>query len=424
MGLETDLKYYDIVENIRSGPHRDEPEPLLSLLTSSHPWLGGTINSSVSAYSSTKQYTPRFVQRGADLVENTVGAVGRRTGVEGGIRRYLDSRRPSELDIAALNGGHGATKEEQHNNELTRTSTGKESMDSLPAYDSNRSPSYEEALQPQSQSTALSSQQRPPISRSWSTQFMISTSGLGAALNDTSLQSLKYCLAILTRANGHVRNLMDALRRLLSRYAESQASHAARQHHHSQNGDNASSPDAMDVDGRTPSNGGDAAQQQTALVTATSEIANEIRKLNHEIWQTFHNVVDYVSQYTGGALPENASTIVRWQLMSVPGRWHRAARASANSPTSPAQPQTQDGDGERADEPVVSSARRMLAFAIEGLDMMDQVGGVVDSTIVSAEKWLDTMGRRRREEQQYRRDGAVGLPLPVQAQAQGPGKTG
>jgi hypothetical protein len=85
-----------------------EPEPLLSLLTSNHPWLGGTINGSISAYNTTKGYTPRFVQYGAELIErnigspmvNTVSSVGRRTGMEQNIRRYLgeQGRRPSDLE--------------------------------------------------------------------------------------------------------------------------------------------------------------------------------------------------------------------------------------------------------------------------------------------------------------------------------------
>lgn len=38
----------------------------------------------------------------------------------------------------------------------------------------------------------------------------------------------------------------------------------------------------------------------------------------------------------------------------------------------------------------------MIVLATEGLDMMAQVSGVLDSTIASAEGWCDRLGRRRR----------------------------
>ena len=81
-----------------SGPNS---EPLLSLLTTSHPLIGSTINTSLSAYSASKNYSPRFkssaeyVERRFTPVVNTVGSVGRITGVEGGVRWFLGGRRPS-----------------------------------------------------------------------------------------------------------------------------------------------------------------------------------------------------------------------------------------------------------------------------------------------------------------------------------------
>src|SRR5215469_14756472 len=85
---------------------QDEPEPLLSLLTASHPWVGNTINGSLSAYETTKYYSPAFVRSSAEFVEraigsplsNTVGSISRRTGVEAGVRRYLGQRRSSDTE--------------------------------------------------------------------------------------------------------------------------------------------------------------------------------------------------------------------------------------------------------------------------------------------------------------------------------------
>lgn len=363
-GYETPLKYYPMsIEHTRPGTDlQQQPEPLLSLLTSAHPWLGGTLNGSLSAYSSTKSFSPRFVQYGADLVENTVGTVGRVSGVEGSIRRYLESRDDG------VRGRKEIQSPEEHSSAERRKVSGASSVDTLPLYDENRSPAYEEQGGRAVAGPSLTLAQRPRMARSWSTQLMISTSGLGAALNEASLRSLKYCLQILSHANGHVRDLMEALRRVLEEYCFAAP---AAQHQIAEK-----STDAMDVD-----------EQETPGRPGAQIIAQRIRQINDEIWNTIKTVVNTVSKYTGGALPENASAIVRWQLMSVPQRWRRAAVQA--TPAS-----EEEGREEQEREPV-SSAKRMLAFGVEGLEMMDQVAGVVDSTIISAERWLDSMGRRQ-----------------------------
>lgn len=393
-GYETTLNYFPIgIEHTRPGAHHDKAEPLLSLLTSSHPWLGGTINGSLSAYSSTKSYSPRFIQNGAEFVEknigspmaSTVGAVGRRTGVEGSLRRYLRSQRPSRsqrIDPEILNDTmnkkrkvsvdddigdamdleHSVHETPQYICDLKMTARNN-SVDTLPIYDENKSPAYEEDTD-SAVCESRKSRDGPHSNRSWSTQLMISTSGLGAALSEGSLRSLKYCLAILRNANGHVRHLMQALKQLVRDYNKSPER-------------SLEEGEMSSVSDKTR----DAMQIDTNLPSEATLIAERIRKLNDEIWQTFKNVVNIVSRYTGGALPENASAVVRWQLMSVPRRWQRAVTRSAHA----------------SSDDAVSSANRMLAFAVEGLDMMEQVGGVVDSTIVSAEKWLDSLGRKRQE---------------------------
>lgn len=367
------------------GVGNDSQEPLLSLITTSHPWLGGTINGSLSAYEATKSHSPRFIQYGADFVErnfgspvaSTVGTVGRRTGVEGSIRRYLGSRRPSELeriDPNLLNEGvnkkrkieamgadgiDAETRDTLQEGDVRRASM-IASTDSLPVYDENRSPSYEEAISPNSQKV-----RRPTANRSWSTQLMISTSGLGAALSDNSLQSLKHCLGNLRLANKHVYTLMQALKELLRDYDQIPSSTL-------EEGTltNPQDQDVLMTDSRTTFD--------------SSLLSQRIRGVSDEIWQTMQRVVATISRYTGGALPENASRFVKSQLMSVPRRWHSVISR-------------QQAQAVATDE-AISGAHRMLAFAIEGLDMMEQVGGAVDSTIQSAEKWLDTMGRRKVDE--------------------------
>lgn len=377
----------------------------------------------MSAYASTKSHSPGFIRHSADLIEkhigspisHTVGSVGRRTGVEGSLRKYLGSGTPSRQQREAdmidpdLLGQETSNKRRKISGEeedttfdipVQRTLSGNMSVDNLPVYDENRSPAYEASESP---SSSLSQQQRSSASRSWSTQLMISTSGLGAALNEASLRSLKYVLNILRNANTRVKTLMEALRTLLKDYEEGRLSSTQQQleegslNEKSQSLNEKSDQRSRD---RPPSEG--------------SIIVKRIQALNAEIWQTLKAVVNTVSKYTGGALPENASVIVRWQLMSVPRRWQKAVKLHGDAGetrqggTQPEQKrQGDEREGRRESEKetekeALTSAHRMLAFALEGIDMMEQVGGVVDSTISSAERWLDSMGRRGQGERDDR----------------------
>ena len=137
-----------------------ETEPLLQLFASKHPWVGGTMNASINSsmfvYNTTKHYSPRFVQYGANLVErniatpmaNTVGSVGRYTGVEGGLRRYLDEGRPRDIE-----------KGDEDRMDIDSDNIRRDSAENLPPYRSSKPPSYREEYSP----AALDrSQQRPP----------------------------------------------------------------------------------------------------------------------------------------------------------------------------------------------------------------------------------------------------------------------
>lgn len=383
-----------------------EPEPLLSLITSNHPWLGGTINGSISAYNTTKGYTPRFVQYGAELIErnigspmvNTVSSVGRRTGMEKNIRRYLGEvhRRPSDLE--AGDGEASRSKRQRIASPAgdamdvddalaaSRTRGGSQSSsqslyaESLPAYDDQRSPNYEELVRSPARSTSgkeVGHRSNTPQDRrvNWSTQLIMTTSGLGVALSDTSLRSLKQCLSLLRSATTHIDSVMRALTLVLEEYE------AALEHRRQRN-----EQATTDEKGMQRMEG---TMAEMGLVDADKDvqvrrIADRIKALSSDIWTTLQGVVQSVSRYTGGALPQNASNVVRSQLMSVPQRWQLAGRNATNG--------SQDAENAGGEE--VRGANRMLAFAKEGLDMMGQITTVVDGTVQSAESWLARIGRR------------------------------
>ncbi|KAF2402852.1 Opi1-domain-containing protein [Trichodelitschia bisporula] len=329
----------------------DDPEPLLSLLTASHPWLGGTIETSLSAYNTTKHYSPAFLRNSAEFVERNIGSpvvgavncVSRHTGVETGIRRYLGTRRLSD-------GGaeHAGPKRRRVEPDVE-----KGAFEPLPAYDDNRSPRYVETEPRNDQ-------------RDWRTNLAVTTSGLGAALSETSLRNLKTCLRLLRGAAQHLAGLMHTLQELLRDYERSLAGGE---------GDEAVERQTQRAYALTP-------EQQAA----SHALAQRIRSLGHDVLRTLHGVVRAVSTHAGSALPANAGAFVRRQLLSIPQRW-RIAEAGAG-----------EGGAGVGGEETARWGRSMVGFTRQGLEMIEQVGLVVGATVESAEGWLERMGRRQGED--------------------------
>ena len=133
--------------------------------------------------------------------------------------------------------------------------------------------------------------------------------------------------------------------------------------------------------------------ENTAIVVRSeaerAELHAKIAELKKDVLKTLKGVVDIVSKYAGGALPENARILVRKHLTSLPQRFR-----VANSRTTDSNPRgLEQGDAE-----VTEGANRVLVLAQEGLDMMAQVSGVLDGTIISAEEWCERLGRKTKEE--------------------------
>ncbi|KAJ5177174.1 uncharacterized protein N7482_003051 [Penicillium canariense] len=341
-----------------TSPEPSQPEPLLSLLTSSHPLISSAINGSVSAYTTSKSYSARF-KSGAEFIErnigspvaNTVGTVGRKTGVESGLRWALQ-RRESGAD------SNHASKRRKVNGEATPQAvdaekTSEDSMapartrspsdlsmaETLPPYDEMRSPGYEEKPGRQTSPT-------------WQSRLVISTSGLGVAMSEESLRSLQYCLTWLRWANGRLGRAIVALQTVMTEW----------ENHRRQS--------------QTDLESGERAESASLLT-------QRIQAVKADVLSTLKQVVDVVSKYAGGALPENARHLVRRHLTSLPHRFQMAS-TSQPPPDSPA-----------ASSDATVGAHRILVLANEGLDILGQVSGVVNDTLVSAEHWCERLGRKR-----------------------------
>jgi hypothetical protein len=178
-------------------------------------------------------------------------------------------------------------------------------------------------------------------------------------MSDESLRSLQYCLTWLRWANGRLGKAIIALQSAVTEWENQKA----RQQGQSQS----------DVEA------GGSRQENASL------LIQRIQAVKADVLSTLKQVVDVVSKYAGGALPENARHLVRRHLTSLPHRF-QVASTSQPPPDSPA-----------ASSDATVSAHRILVLAQEGLDMMAQVSGVVNDTLVSAEHWCERLGRKRPE---------------------------
>jgi hypothetical protein len=200
-------------------------------------------------------------------------------------------------------------------------------------------------------------------------------------MSEESLRSLKYCLGWLRWANEHIGKVILALKQVLEQY---------------DHGSPSSTSGVIEGNGTgwTYPNEKGGVQGNGQLVVRSdaerSALNAKIAELKNDVLKTLKEVVDIVSKYAGGALPENARVLVRKHLTSLPQRFRLASSATVNGV-----------NGERPDREVTEGANRVMVLAKEGLDMMAQVSGVLDGTIVSAEEWCERLGRKRREEVEH-----------------------
>ncbi|RMZ92203.1 hypothetical protein DV736_g582, partial [Chaetothyriales sp. CBS 134916] len=319
------------VKDNKTSFNSNESQPLLTLFTSQYPLAGSLINGSIYAYRTTQAYIPGAEWTGRNVAGPIAGTVARIPGLEDGLRWYLQPKKDTKDNAA----GRPLTPDLEKAQALEF-----HSPDSLPAYDEGgRSPPYTE------HQIALQTQPRDPPG--WRQQLVISSSGLGVAMSDESLRSLRFCLQWLRWANGRLGEAIHSLKVLLNSYGS--------------------------VDNPTQSPLQDDRERIQAAMTV------RIATLKNDVLQTIKQVVDIVSRYAGGALPENARNLVHRHLTSLPQRFTIANAHSAD--------EENNNETEKA-------AGRVMLLATEGLDMMTQVSRVVNDTLVSAEGWCERLGKR------------------------------
>ncbi|KAI1362941.1 transcription factor Opi1-domain-containing protein [Xylaria arbuscula] len=364
-----------------------QPEPLLSLLTTASPFLATTINSATSAYTNSKNYYPQ-IKTSIEYVEGYVmpiaGSVGRVTGVENGVRWILRRAQPNGDDVGEqgsnkrrkVGSGDGSYRDGASDSgsgaqtpraSLEIPDDRRSSMDTLPAYDDFRSPPYAEQFP---------GPDGHPNRGPWHVRLMMTTSGLRISMSEESMHSLKYCLSWIRWANVHIEHAVNALNDAMEKYE--QKGEASGAHSNSANGDE----------------------------MMRRQLAAKISFLCSDVLKTLQNVINTVSQYAGGALPENARELVRRHLTSLPQRFHLASMASDREASNRSAASMEEGrsEDEQREETkkteTLESGRRARILAKEGLAMMSQVSRILTGTLTSAELWCERESKKMREQRE------------------------
>ncbi|CAK7268978.1 transcriptional regulator opi1 [Sporothrix epigloea] len=305
----------------------------------------------------------------------------------------------SRIDRSAPNANPpNVSRDDMHEERRLSMST----VETLPAYDDYRSPEYTEAIcggsLSQNQSTPASGtttpalqeqQQQSPQSQhqnegtinqtaAWQSRIVMSTSGLSVSMSEESLRSLKYCFNWLRWAHGNIDKVIDSLKTVLDQYDS-----AGR-----------TAGESAQADGAAASPRGDEGEDSIAVQAHLNELAARVATLRGDLLQTLRGAVDTVSKYAGGALPDNARVLVRRHLTSLPQRFSLANQAEAEAVAKAMRSRKDGRRGPASGKEVREGAQRVLVLAKEGLDMMSQVSGVLDSTIVSAEEWCERLGKK------------------------------
>ncbi|KAG6877916.1 hypothetical protein C0993_002402 [Termitomyces sp. T159_Od127] len=264
-----------------------------------------------------------------------------------------------------------------------------------------------------SSSSQAPSEERQVAQRSRWQAVLSEASGLSAALSDESLRRLKYCLQWLQYATAHI----DAQILILRDFTAS----------------------LRPLPSQTPA-------PHPPISQAHLRTLNAVRR---DIVHTVKQVVDVVSRYTGGALPEPARRRVRGFILGLPQRWAQKAGvagpltqedddrereresvvAASGSGTGPMRRGNRRGrergpgagagsaPSSRATSPMarhtrhhsengepvsastaIVAAQRILTLATESLDMMRGVTGVVKDSLDRADAWVGrfrTVGLQR-----------------------------
>ncbi|KAK4172990.1 transcription factor Opi1-domain-containing protein [Triangularia setosa] len=349
-----------------------QQEPLLSLITTSYPsiapvasYLESATSVCNTAYTNSKNYSP-VLRRNAEYIEDrVVKPVAKTVGRYGGhgLRWWLQKpgrkqRSPSDLEDVrqGVKRRKGDVDRESAiaarvmadfdvGSKERRTSVS--TVDTLPAYDDQRSPAY----------TETADDQRSPVSQnegSGSYKLWVTTSSLRVTMQDESKRRLRVLIGALSNTNGRITGFFESLTKAVEEYDRSMAANRE------------------DV-----SMGGQDEHNQ-------NELSTHIMTLVDGITKTSAATVNMVNKCAASALPDNVKGFVARRLMSLPAQWKlMASQEGSDAP--------REGGDEAA--AIRHRAHSALALAKVSLQIMTQITEVLDMTLNAAEEWCENQNR-------------------------------
>ncbi|KAF3933029.1 hypothetical protein ABW20_dc0106382 [Dactylellina cionopaga] len=383
-------------------------ESMMEMIQGQNTFLGTAVRAGSSVYRGGKRYSPRFkygaemVERAAAPMTSVVSYAARTTGVESVLRRNLEARRLSTSTSSQSSPSHSqpSSSTSSHATKRRKTQfeegngTGHMDIDSSPTTPNGREGSDRERDR---EDQLMHKPATDVVSLNWQRRLMLSTAGVGVALSEESLKSLKYCLAWLRWANDHLDKVIMALRGVISEYDSDKS--ARKNANGNANGKNSRRKDGDNV--------GDYEEEDDEEEMKRSiQLQHKIDNLRKDVIGTLKRVVDVVSTYAGGALPENARVVVKACITNLPRRWALAAKDDTASASNGA-----NGNSMAMVVRREEAGKRVLVLAREGLEMLHQVSAIVQLTLQRAEEWCERLGRKRPEEGDY---GKVGWDVDVE----------
>jgi len=189
--------------------------------------------------------------------------------------------------------------------------------------------------------------------------------GISAAVSDESMRRLKYCLSWLQYATARIDHQILILREFIAAL--------------------------------TPPPGQEG--NDTVINPAHLRTLNDVKQ---DVVKTIRDVVDVVSKYAGGALPEPARATVRAVILHLPQRWAmRMHGAPGSAPGTPGPDTSPTSSASEAQHLALNgpptagvasaAALRILGLATESLDMMRNVTGVFKDSLERAETWVERL---------------------------------
>ncbi|KAG8879849.1 hypothetical protein FRB97_001326 [Tulasnella sp. 331] len=224
--------------------------------------------------------------------------------------------------------------------------------------------------------------------KGWQT-VLVEASGISAAISEENMKRLKYCLQWLQYATSHVDHQIMVIQRFLT-----------------------------SLDSQMSGNPG-------ALVPVAA--MRTISDVKRDVVATVRQVVEVMSKYAGGSLPEPARATLRGFILLLPERWASAMQQqeaelqAQSAPTSggPAQPSPAGLTASTAQQ----AAKRVLTLATESVEMMRGATGVFRESLDRADAWVDRLqviGIQRQREQEQMNSNDAGL-VPFQRTPNSPG---